>query len=369
MPHLAFVIPSATGGGVEKVVVLLANEFASRGIPTDLVIGRTEGPNMDFIDPAVNVVDLQAPRMRNGVMALRKYASNAQPNVIVSGMHHSILVTELALTGLRRKPVHIGTVHNMWRKNGQMTADNLSLPQRLVHAFENYLFTRTTHLLAVSEGVREQYARLYNLPAKKTSAIYNPINISAIEHLATEPLAHKWMPSAQPLVLATGRLTHQKAFDVLLHAFTHVHKETNARLIILGDGELRPELEALRTNLQLDNVVDMPGYIKNPYAYMASSDLFVLSSHHEGLGVVLLEALAVGTPIVSTDCPSGPAEIIGNNEWGLLAPVDDPVALSEAIVSSLRTQHDTKALKQRAAMFDVAAVADRYLALIRKFVN
>jgi len=166
--------------------------------------------------------------------------------------------------------------------------------------------------------------------------IYNPVVTPSLKSLATAPVDHPWIGTNQPpLVLAVGRLTAQKDYPTLLRAFAKVRSRRNCRLIILGEGELRDSLEALTSQLGIADSVQLPGFADNPFAWMSKASLFVLSSAWEGLPNVLIQAMACGTPVVSTDCPSGPAEILENGKWGRLVPVGDEVALAEAMDRAL----------------------------------
>jgi glycosyltransferase involved in cell wall biosynthesis len=191
-------------------------------------------------------------------------------------------------------------------------------------------------IVAVSEGVADDLASTLRLPRSKIQAIYNPVVTQQLWDKARETLDHPWFTDGEPpVVISVGRLTRAKDFPTLIGAFALVHREMPARLMILGEGEERSRLESLVSQLGLEKAASLPGFIENPHKYVANASAFVLSSRWEGLPNALIEALVLGTPVVSTDCPSGPREILGNGEFGKLVPVGNVEALAAAIVEAL----------------------------------
>ncbi len=190
--------------------------------------------------------------------------------------------------------------------------------------------------ICVSNSIADDLSRIARLPRERITTIYNPVVTPALQAKARAPLDHAWFqPSAPPVVLGIGRLVPQKDFPTLLRAFARVRTERPARLMILGEGEIRVELEALARTLGVASDVAMPGFVENPYAYLARAGVFTLSSASEGLPTVLIEALACGCPVVSTDCQSGPAEILDGGTYGRLAPVGNAAAIAHAVSETL----------------------------------
>src|SRR4051794_39910981 len=224
-------------------------------------------------------------------------------------------------------------------------------------------------VVAVSDGVADALARVTGLPRGRIRTVHNPVVGPELEALSREPVAHPWLaPGEPPVVLSAARLTEQKDLPTLLRAFARLRAGRTARLLILGDlptpertaariGELRGLAERLGVGAD----VDLPGYVANPYAYMARARLFVLSSAWEGFGNVLVEAMACGCPVVSTDCPSGPAEILDGGRYGPLVPVGDDAALAAAMGRVLAASPDPATLRARAAEFTVERATDDYL--------
>jgi len=219
-------------------------------------------------------------------------------------------------------------------------------------------------IIAVSAKIARELTQEMSVPKEKIRVVPNPVNLRRIAALADTAIDDPWFRRGQPPVLvAAGRLHRQKDYPTLLHAFALLRREREVRLLILGDGEERPRLQTLIDELGITGAVRLPGFQANPYTYMARAAVFVLASAWEGLPTVLIEALACGCPIVSTDCPDGPAEILENGKHGMLVPVGDPDALARAITQKLDSGTDVDGVKGRAADFAVDAVAGRYLRL------
>jgi glycosyltransferase involved in cell wall biosynthesis len=222
-------------------------------------------------------------------------------------------------------------------------------------------------IVAVSSGVADDLARVTALPRNQIRPIYNPVVTHELITQSQETVDHPWFSAnAPPVVLGVGRLAAQKDFSTLIRAFARVRATREVRLLILGEGRKRPTLEALAASLGVAKDVSLPGFCDNPFSAMAYAAVFVLSSAYEGLPGVLIQALACGCPVVSTDCPSGPAEILEAGTHGLLVPVGDDAALATAICSTLNAPPQADWLRARAAEFSVEKATDRYLEILRE---
>jgi glycosyltransferase involved in cell wall biosynthesis len=223
-------------------------------------------------------------------------------------------------------------------------------------------YLEADRIVAVSRGVADDLRTLVGLPPELVTTVYNPVVDSELAKQADAPIDHPWFkPGAPPVILAVGRLTEQKDFSTLLQAFAQVRAQRQVRLLLLGEGELRPKLDALARELGIDQDVSLPGFMSNPFAYMARATVFVLSSTYEGLPGVLIQALACGCPVVSTNCPSGAAEILENGQYGRLVPVGDPAAMAQAIISTLDVPPNRELLQKRASLFSVDHAVEQYL--------
>jgi glycosyltransferase involved in cell wall biosynthesis len=226
-------------------------------------------------------------------------------------------------------------------------------------------YQRNDGLIAVSQGVAKEIMNLLHLDPAKVKIIYNPVVTPDIFSLANENTGHPWLQSKNdPVILAAGRLVPQKDFATLLQAFAELRKQRACKLIILGEGEERKNLEAQAEQLGLRDDVDLPGFVENPYAFMAQSNVFALSSAWEGFGVVLAEALALGVPVVSTNCPYGPSEILQHGKFGPLVQVGDARAFAQGMLSTMANPLEAKQLQSAAVPYTVRNCAHNYLSLL-----
>lgn len=329
---VAFFLPDLRMGGAERVMTQLANGFASRGCAVDVVLLRASGAFLSMLSPQVHLVDLRARSAYSGFLPLVGYLKNRKPGVLISALDLTNLIALLArrfsgvaMTGV----VRLDTMVSMhWRSSWKK-----ALEQRLMRA----IYPWADAVAAVSQAVAQDAMDFAQLPGSKVRTIYNPIIPPDLAELAAaQPEVSGFEPGPVPIILATGRLTASKGFATLLQAFALLRRQRQARLVILGEGPQRAELEDLCRQLGLDEAhVSLPGAVKNPLACMARAQLFVLSSIYEGLPTVLVEALACACPVVSTDCPAGPREILDHGRFGYLTPVNDAPALAQAMVSAL----------------------------------
>jgi glycosyltransferase involved in cell wall biosynthesis len=354
---IAFFLPSVRGGGAQRVIVNLVQGIVQRGEPVDLALAVAEGVFLDQLPRQARVVDLRAGRLIGSLVPLIRYLRRERPRVLISSMSHANLVALWAAKLARTATPVMVTVHNTMSES---TGSNGGLERRLLRAF----YPWATWIVAVSRGAADDLARTTGVPRSRVDVVYNPVITPAILAQAEGPLEHPWFaPGAPPVILGVGRLTRQKDFFTLIRAFAELRRRRCARLIILGEGEDRSALEALVAGLGLHDDRSLPGFRDNAPAYMARSALFVLSSVWEGLPTVLIEALAAGTPVVSTDCPSGPREILQEGRLGALVAVADAPALAGAMERAL--DHGNPPLPPDAlTAFTLNAAVDHYLRLI-----
>ena len=302
---------------------------------------------------------LPNPKMFKEAQFIANYSHRESPDCIVPILPKPKVATLLAKTLGGSFPVTIASVQN-----------NVHFRRRReLHRYRR-LLPHSDHVIAVSNGVRSSVLQTTRVSPGRITAIYNPVVEPYLEELAEQLPDHTWLSdSGPPVILGVGRLVRQKDFPTLLRAFNRIATSRPVRLIILGEGSHRTELERLVHTLGLDDVVALPGYVANPYAFMARAAVFALSSRYEGLGNVLIEALACGCPCVSTDCAYGPAEILDDGRVGPLVPVGDDVSLASAIESVLDAPPDKKMLRRRAESFSAATAVARYENLIREVVG
>lgn len=337
-PHVAIFLRYLGGGGAETILLNLAQNLSQQNCQVDLVLGKAWGRHLQKVAPTVNIVDLGASNLFSTVASLTRYLKEKQPTSVLSALHYA---NEITICAKRLANVPTRVVISEHNTLSQSLQQQNRLKKRLIPLFVKYLYPWADGIIACSHGVAKDLAQLGKLPLEKIRPIYNPVISPTLLEKAQEPPNHSWFqPGEPPVILGVGKLEAQKDFPTLIRAFAQVRKVKPARLVILGWGQERSQLEALAQALGVAQDVDFPGYVDNPYAYMARAKVFALSSAWEGLPTVLIEALAVGTPVVSTNCPSGAAEILNNGQYGLLTSVGNAETLAEAILNVFsRTSH------------------------------
>ena len=358
---LSLYLPCLSGGGAQRVMLMLAKGFSARGYAVDLVLAKAEGPFLKDVDNSVRIVDLGASRVLTSLPGLARYLRRERPRALLSAMGHANVVAIMART---LSSGHTRLVVSEHSTLSASRAHATSRRGRSMAHFMRWLYPRADGLVAVSAGVADDLARSIRLPRQRIEVVYNPVVNDSMTVLGQAVPPHHWAADVQvPLILAAGRLVPEKGFCTLIRAFASVRKLCEARLLILGEGPMRPQLEAVIAQLGLHDSVNLPGFVDNPFAFMRRADLFVLSSVYEGLGNVLIEAMSFGTPVVSTDCPSGPAEILEGGRWGRLTPVGDADALALAMIETLNAQEHPD-VAARAREFNVDRAVDGYLQIL-----
>jgi len=361
--RIALVMPSLDVGGVERVMLSLAKWFFQRGISVDLVVTNASGPLRKEIPANVQLIDLKASRVIRGVPKLVSYLRKSHPDAIISAKDYQNIV---ALWAVKLARIAITTIIS--------THIDVSVDWKHAHGFKakaipylvRYFYPWADHIVTVSEGARKSLVSMAKLKSERIQVIYNPVITRELLDKANEPVDHPWFVFGEPpVILSAGRLTEQKDYSTLIQAFVLVRKHCPARLMIFGDGEDRSRLEALVRELELRNDVALPGFVDNPYTYMTKAAVFVLSSAWEGLPNVLIEAMAVETPVIATDCPSGPREILEDGKWRRLVPVGDVKALAGAIIETLK-QAPVNHVRQRgmATLYILSYIVERYLEVL-----
>ncbi len=330
--RFAFFLPGLYDGGAERIMLNLAKGIADKGYPVDLVLACAVGPFMNQIPACVRLVDLKVSRAILSTPPLVRYLRRERPYAILSVLYANII----ALWASRLAGVPVRVILAEHNTLSSVAKGEHDVRLNLFPVLAQLFYPWSDAIIAVSRGVADDLGRTIKMASERIQVVYNPIVTSEMFERSRQPLDHPWFkPYEPPVLLAAGRLTAQKGFDVLLRAFSLVRKDREVRLLILGEGEDRANLEAMVKEMDLGQFVSLPGYVTNPYPYMSQSAAFVLSSRWEGLPTVLVEALALGMRVVSTDCPSGPREILKGGKFGRLVPVDDPVGLADGINACL----------------------------------
>lgn len=357
----AFFLPDMVGGGAQRVMLNLARGIAAHGYTVDLVLAQAEGPYLTEVPESMRVMDLKASRVLSSLPALVRYLRRERPEAMLSAMNY---VNIIALWARRLAGVPTRLVvseHNTLSRSVQYASDQRG---RLMPQLIRRFYPWADGIVAVSKGVADNLAQVTGLSRERIQVIYNPVVTPELQAKAQTPLEHPWFkPGEPPVLLAVGSLTAQKDFPTLIQAFAQVRRACPIRLLILGEGEDRPVLEALVSQLGLEQDIRLPGFVENPYTYMARAFLFVLSSRWEGLPTVLIEALFCGTPVISTDCLSGPREILADGQYGQLVPVGDVTALTRAIETSLEGERP-RPPRESWHPFEIEAAVSKYINIL-----
>jgi glycosyltransferase involved in cell wall biosynthesis len=355
-------IPTLSGGGAQRAALNLAEGFLGNDCQASLILVKAQGPLMDDIPSGANVINLNAYRTVSSIPKLSLHLRQVEYDVVISMMNY-VNICAVAANIMAGNPARLILVE---QNTISRTFQKLNYRQRAVRrTLTQFLYPQADYVTAVSQGAALDLEELTGLNDVRT--IYNPISVvSDFSSLKSPESIHPWFGKSDSVVLGAGLLTEQKGFPTLIRAFRHIRDEGRAcRLIIIGEREEKDKLEALIRDLNLENVVSLPGFADNPYEYMRAADVFALSSRWEGFGNVLVEAMACGTPVVSTDCPYGPAEILQNGRWGHLVPVNDNQALAHAIIDTLEAPlADADDLVERSKDFAPKKIAKQYLSLI-----
>jgi len=388
--HIVIFLPSLAGGGVARVMLQLAQSFLELGMRVDFVLCKKEGPYLPQVPKNINIVELKPesswkarlrigannlnllpslllpillpnkpPKILRYLADLERFLTEEKPDVILAAKTHANLGVLLVQRKLRSL-THV------------VISERFSLLQyiqnskrwrwRYIMPLVKKVYPRAYKIITVSLGVAEDLSTNGEINRSLITTIYNPIHLVKIKKKSQENINHPWVDSHNyPFILGVGRLSYQKDFPTLLRAFKYVRRIRPARLILLGEGRKRTELESLAKDLNIFEDLWLPGFVENPYAFMSKASVFVLSSVTEGFPNVLLEALACGCPVVSTDCPSGPNEILQSGSYGLLVPMGNSEALGKAILSTLDHPPTVEYLQGRAAEFDLQKISRQYL--------
>ena len=360
------VLASFSGaGGVERMLVNLLHGLTAQGRDVELLTIRTTSPHLDDLPAAVRRIALGARHSLGAVGVLARHLRAARPPVLLAAKDRAGRAAVLArrLAGVRT-PIVLRLGTNL----GAALAGRHPLARRLRMAAARRSWRRIEHIVAVSAGVAADTADIAQYPRGRISVIHNPVITAQLYAQAALPCPHPWLTAAAqqtaPVVLGAGRLERQKDFPTLLRAFAQLRAARPCRLVLLGDGAWRERLLAEAEALGVAADLDLPGFQANPYPFLANARLFALASAWEGSPNVLTEAMALGTPVVATDCPSGPREILADGRFGPLLPVGDAPALAAAMASVLDAPLPRTTLQDAVSRYRADTSAAAYAAVL-----
>lgn len=355
---ISLLLPNLKGGGAERVSIDLADAFAELGHSVEFVLLKAEGEFLEQAEGRHRVVDLNVSRMRSTIIPLTRYIRKNRPDGLIAAMWPLSFIAPIAMKlSFHQCPVltvEHSTLSNQYANWGRLHHFGL----RASMAFG---FRLASARAGVSAGVAEDMAKLAAYPVSGVTTLYNPIPMRSRASLqALQSAESYWTRPRGHRIIIVGNLKTVKNHALLLRAFAELN-DPAACLLILGQGDLETELRLQTDRLHISDQVVFAGFHTNPTAFYQTADLFVLSSNHEGLPTVLIEALGYGLPVVSTDCPSGPSEILEYGRYGRLTPVGDAKALASAMQEALSSPYDAEVLKRRAADFTPERAARAYL--------
>jgi glycosyltransferase involved in cell wall biosynthesis len=358
MARIGIVIYSLAGAGAERVSVNLAHEFVAAGHAVDFVLAHGEGELIAEVPTAAEMQVAQTVGARGWRAAIRDYVQEQSPDVLLAMMEGAGVLSIQAAKGA--VPVYVVSHIHFSRhcRHAPRWKERWLMPLAA-----RWYLPRAAGVIGVSHGVSEDIRQAAGLKTERVRTIYNPILTDAFYKKAAEPVDHPWfVPNRDWLTVVTvGRLTVQKDHDTLLRAIAHVNNQRPVRLMVLGQGERLDDLQRLARELGIADCVEFAGFDPNPYRYIAAADVFALSSRWEGLPTVLIEALGCRTSIVSTDCPSGPREVLDDGRFGELVPVGDSEVLAEGITRAYEREPTPTKLSHHLKQFESASVARQYL--------
>jgi glycosyltransferase involved in cell wall biosynthesis len=393
---IAIFLPSLATGGVARIMLFLAKSFIEAGHHVEFVLGNPKDRKGELsapLPPGTTIrvlqktsmfltrlrllkhnpstfsrmalpifLNIRPPKVLGFLPSLISYLNKEPPDILLSAKTHTNLVALWASQLSQRSIPVIISEHST---HSNRIGNKKKWRWRFIFPLLAREYPKAQYIISVSKGVKSDLIRHTHISDHHIRTIYNPICTASIMSDSLKSIPHPWFIDPKPpIILGVGRLVPAKDFPTLLYAFARVRKEVRAHLILLGEGKKRKELEALITHLGLTQEVWMPGIVDNPYAFMARASVLALSSILEGLPTVILEALACGCPVVSTDCPSGPAEILKNGQYGRLVPIGDAAALADAILTTLTHPPNKSLLQERALEFDIRKIGRQYLNLM-----
>ena len=362
-----FFLPSLGGGGAERTVIQLANSFAEQGLKIHVGVCDLNGDKAKLlpeVSPKIELINFNCGRVMNSITPLKIKMKAEKYDCLVATQTHTNIVA-----GIAKKLAGVNT--RLIFREVSTPSKNIKLQgiaKFILKTLVNWTYPMAQQVICVSKGVEADFREYYRYKSNNLSTIYNPVLDDAYFEKLKASVTHKFFNETNKVILAVGRLTEAKNFGFLIRSFKALYDQhADTRLIILGEGELRTEFEALITELGLNDVVDLPGFDTNPYAYFKYASLFVLSSNWEGLPGVLIQALASKIKVVSTNCPSGPKEILADAKFGLLVECNDragmTAAMQQAIFDKYVTYDDTE-LTAHCLQFHKHTVQQRYLELM-----
>lgn len=396
--RIALLLPSLAAGSIASVMLNLAAAFRQSGYLVDLLPCRIDESYVHNVPRFIRLIKLHPENnlsarlrlaclerhsldclARPALLALKpaftqryladlvRYLRTAKPDILLSANTPANL---LAIWGRRLAGQSTRVIASEHTHLGFQSQRIRKWKWRYILPMVAHVYPGADAIVSVSNGVADELANIDNLPTDHITTIYNPVVTRQLQAETNHSELHPWLADdGPPVIVAAGRFKPVKNFPLLIKAFVQLRLQRKARLLLFGEGKQRTELERLAREMKVESDIAMPGFIENPFAAFSRASVFALSSDYEGLGNVLIEALACGCPAVATDCPSGPREILADGHYGSLVPVGDVSALADAIIATLDRPVGAQKLKKRADKFSINASVDRYERLIQSLLQ
>ncbi len=359
-PKLAILVSFSGQGGVERMIANLCEALVDAPIDLDVLLIKARGPYVDRLPDSANIISLRARHSLTSVWEVSRYLKKERPDALLAIKHRGILAALRARQLARTNTPISGRIGTT--VSAALANKSSRQRQRWYRAMRKH-YPKLEQLIAVSQGVADDVLDITGMSESRVSVVRNPTITPEMLAAANEPVEHPWLSAEGrvPVIMGVGRLTEQKDFATLIAAFARVHSQREARLIILGDGGLRSELIAQATSLGVEAHIALPGFQSNPWAWMSKASVFALSSRWEGSPNTLTEAMALGIPVVSTDCPSGPRELLDAGRIAPLVKMGDVDALASALLSVVAAPPRSEVLTEAVSAYHRDVSAASYL--------
>lgn len=361
--HVAFYMHNLAGGGAERVSLTLMHHLCERGFIVSLVLHSGGGELRDLVPEGVHVHVLNKTRTAQDLVPLIRFLRRERVDLLLSNLHHDNIMALIA-KALARVPTRVVVCQHAVLS--EETTPVSSWKYRILPIAYRLLRPMIGGIVAVSDWTADDFGRVCGIERNLITRIYNPVIDEKFGSKLYAGVNHPWFHEPTPVFVSAGRLVKEKDQANLLRGFALHRQRRQARLFLMGTGSELESLRALAHNLGIERDVTFAGFVQNPLPYIRQAHCFVLTSRFEGFGVAIVEALACGTPVISTDCPGGPVEILDGGRYGRLVPVGDPDALASAMNEDLRAKFPPEALRARAEAFSVSASVKEYVDLLSR---
>lgn len=360
---LFIVRPSMSYGGADRVTLTLLENLPQDEYDISLILMRAEGAFLEDIPKHVRLINTNSKNLWLYTFPLLKILKNEKPDIVFSTCGGANMPLSLAASIVPNKKFKL----ILSERNILFPPGKNKLKRSLMMLAKRLFYNAADHHTAVSKGVKEEMIKAFALKAEQISVVDNPVITLQLLAQSKEEVNHPWFKKDRsiPVILHAGRFVYQKDHQTLIEAFKILNEKTEARLFLMGEGPLKKEIQSLVKSYDLESPVEFAGFDKNPFKYMSKCDVFVLSSHHEGMPGVLVQAMACGAPCVSTDCPTGPNEIIKSDlNNGKLVPVGDSKQMATAIEEVLN--NPLQNIEKGVERFKLEVALNSYLKVIRE---